>query len=109
MERRLGDSHPVVERLRLELEALASIWPDDGNRLRFELKELETAGDRIITHDVIHHLNVKGATPFSVSDAHELISELDYVIDLAEEMADFTGSSGTRSARSSIAASTRWS
>ena len=27
VERRLGDGHPVVERLRLELEALASVWP----------------------------------------------------------------------------------
>ena len=27
VERRLGDAHPVVERLRLELEALASLWP----------------------------------------------------------------------------------
>ena len=27
VERRLGAGHPVVERLRLELEALASVWP----------------------------------------------------------------------------------
>ena len=27
VESRLGDSHPVVERLRAELEALASLWP----------------------------------------------------------------------------------
>jgi hypothetical protein len=72
------------------LERLITDWPDDGTRLRFELKELETAGDRI-THDVMHHLNVKAATPFSVSDAHELISELDDVVDLAEEVADFMG------------------
>jgi uncharacterized protein Yka (UPF0111/DUF47 family) len=72
------------------LSKLIEDWPDDGNRLRFELKELETAGDRI-THDVIHHLNVKAATPFSVSDAHELVSELDDVVDLAEEVADFMG------------------
>jgi uncharacterized protein Yka (UPF0111/DUF47 family) len=38
------------------LERLITDWPDDGTRLRFELKELETAGDRI-THDVMHHLN----------------------------------------------------
>ena len=72
------------------LSKLIEDWPDDGNRLRFELKELETEGDRI-THDLIHHLNVKAATPFSVSDAHELISELDDVVDLAEEVADFMG------------------
>jgi uncharacterized protein Yka (UPF0111/DUF47 family) len=72
------------------LAKLITEWPDDGARLRFELKELETHGDRI-THDVIQHLNVRAATPFSVSDAHELISELDDVVDLAEEAADFMG------------------
>jgi uncharacterized protein Yka (UPF0111/DUF47 family) len=72
------------------LAKLITEWPDDGTRLRFELKELETHGDRI-THDVIQHLNVRAATPFSVSDAHELISELDDVVDLAEEAADFMG------------------
>jgi uncharacterized protein Yka (UPF0111/DUF47 family) len=72
------------------LAKLITEWPDDGTRLRFELKELETHGDRI-THDVIQHLNIRAATPFSVSDAHELISELDDVVDLAEEAADFMG------------------
>jgi uncharacterized protein len=72
------------------LAKLVADWPDDGTRLRFELKELETQGDRI-THDVIQHLNVKAATPFSAADAHELISELDDVVDLAEEVADFMG------------------
>ena len=79
-----------VEQATGLLAKLVADWPDDGNRLRFELKELETAGDRI-THDVIHHLNVKAATPFPVSDAHALISELDDVVDLAEEVADFMG------------------
>jgi uncharacterized protein len=72
------------------LAELVREWPDDGPRRRLELKELETAGDRI-AHDVIQHLNVKAATPFSLSDAHELISELDDVVDLAEEVADFMG------------------
>ena len=79
-----------VERATELLTRLVADWPDDGNRLRFELKELETEGDRI-THDVIHHLNVKAATPFPVADAHALISELDDVVDLAEEVADFMG------------------
>jgi uncharacterized protein Yka (UPF0111/DUF47 family) len=72
------------------LATLVSDWPDDGPRLRLELKELETEGDRI-THDVIHHLNAKAATPFPASDAHELISEVDDVVDLAEEVGDFMG------------------
>jgi uncharacterized protein len=79
-----------VEQATLLLARLVAEWPDDGNRLRFELKELETAGDRI-THDVMHHLNVKAATPFPVADAHALISQLDDVVDLAEEVADFMG------------------
>ena len=79
-----------VEQATGLLARLVAEWPDDGNRLRFELKELETEGDRI-THDVMHHLNVKAATPFPVSDAHALISELDDVVDLAEEVADFMG------------------
>lgn len=79
-----------VEQATALLAKLITEWPDDGARLRFELKELETQGDQI-THDVIQHLNVKAATPIPVSDAHELISELDDVVDLAEEVADFMG------------------
>ena len=79
-----------VEQATAMLAELIRQWPDDGARLRFELKELETHGDRIV-HDVIQHLNVKAATPFAVSDAHDLISELDDVVDLAEEVADFMG------------------
>jgi uncharacterized protein Yka (UPF0111/DUF47 family) len=79
-----------VEQATALLAKLITEWPDDGPRLRFELKELETEGDQI-THDVIQHLNVRAATPFAVSDAHELISELDDVVDLAEEVADFMG------------------
>ena len=79
-----------VERATGLMAKLVTDWPDDGNRLRLELKELETEGDRI-THDVIHHLNVKAATPFPIADAHALISELDDVVDLAEEVADFMG------------------
>jgi uncharacterized protein Yka (UPF0111/DUF47 family) len=79
-----------LEQATALLSKLIRQWPDDGARLRFELKELETSGDRIV-HDVIQHLNVKAATPFSVSDAHNLISELDDVVDLAEEAGDFMG------------------
>jgi uncharacterized protein Yka (UPF0111/DUF47 family) len=79
-----------VERATGLLAQLVADWPDEGNRLRFELKELETEGDRI-THDVMHHLNVRAATPFPVSDAHALISQIDDIVDLAEEVADFMG------------------
>ena len=79
-----------VEQATALLVELMSSWPDDGPRLRHELKELEQEGDRI-THKVIHHLNVKAATPFPAADAHALISELDDVVDFAEEVADFMG------------------
>jgi uncharacterized protein Yka (UPF0111/DUF47 family) len=79
-----------VEHATRLLATLMRDWPDDGPRLRFELKELETEGDRI-THDVMHHLNIRAATPFSVADAHMLASQLDDVVDLAEEVADFMG------------------
>jgi len=79
-----------VERATSMLARLVAEWPDDGPRRRLELKELETHGDRI-THDIIHHLNVKAATPVPAADAHELISEVDDIVDLAEEVADFMG------------------
>ncbi len=79
-----------VEQATALLVELMSSWPDDGPRLRHELKELEQEGDRI-THKVIHHLNVKAAVPFPAADAHALISELDDVVDFAEEVADFMG------------------
>ena len=84
---RAGDN---LEQATVLLRKLMAGWPDDGPRLRLELKELETHGDRI-THDVMHHLNVRAATPFPVADAHVLISEVDDVVDLAEEVADFMG------------------
>ena len=80
----------VVQEATGLLARLIAEWPDDGPRRRLELKELETAGDRIV-HDVFQHLNVRAATPIPVSDAHELISALDDVVDLAEEVADFMG------------------
>jgi uncharacterized protein len=79
-----------VEDATALLAKLIREWPDDGARLRLEVKELETHGDRI-AHDLIQHLNVKAATPFSAEDAHKLISDLDDVVDLAEEVADFMG------------------
>jgi uncharacterized protein len=85
--RRAGTNVEQATALLLEL---MQHWPDDGPRLRHELKELEGEGDRI-THKVLHHLNVKAATPFPAADAHALISELDDVVDFAEEVADYMG------------------
>jgi uncharacterized protein Yka (UPF0111/DUF47 family) len=84
------DAGANVEQATTLLARLIAEWPDDGPRLRLELKELETRGDQI-THDVMHHLNMKAATPFPVADAHVLASQLDDVVDLAEEVADYMG------------------
>lgn len=85
--RRAGQN---VEKTTGQLVELMERWPDDGARARLELKECEQEGDRI-THAVIRHLNLKAATPFGASEAHTLISELDDVVDYAEEVGDFMG------------------
>ena len=79
-----------VEKATGLLAELMETWPDEGNRLRHEIKLLEQEGDTI-THGVIQHLNLKAAVPFASSDAHRLISDLDDVVDFAEEVADFMG------------------
>ena len=79
-----------VERATGLLAELMDAWPDEGNRLRHEIKLLEEEGDKI-THGVIRHLNLKAAVPFASPDAHKLISDLDDVVDFAEEVADFMG------------------
>ena len=86
-----------VEAATALLAKLISEWPEDGPRLRLELKELETEGDRI-THDLIDHLNRKAATPFTAADAHKLISQVDDIVDLAEEVADYMGLYGIEAA-----------
>ena len=79
-----------VEAATALLAKLTAEWPEDGPRLRLELKELETEGDRI-TREVINHLHRRAATPFPAADAHELISEIDDIVDLAEEVGDYMG------------------
>jgi uncharacterized protein len=48
----------------------------------------EQEGDRI-THDIVHRLNQTFVTPIDREDILELVSALDDVIDLTEEVADF--------------------
>jgi predicted phosphate transport protein (TIGR00153 family) len=94
---RYSEFYDLFERAGRNAEAATGLlvrlmneWPEEGNRLRVEIKELEEHGDRI-THDVMVHLNTKAATPFPIADAHDLISGLDDVVDFAEEVADFMG------------------
>jgi predicted phosphate transport protein (TIGR00153 family) len=62
-------------------------WPDEGGD-RHELVECEHRGDRI-THDIIHHLYARSATPLDRDDVLSLASRLDDVVDLTEEVGDF--------------------
>ena len=53
-----------------------------------EILLCEQEGDRI-THDIVHRLNQTFVTPIDREDILELVSALDDVIDLTEEVADF--------------------
>ena len=85
--RQAGDN---AERATALLEQLMRDWPDDSPRLRLEIVDCEHEGDRI-THDLLRHLHARAFTPFDARDAHQLVSELDDVVDYAEEVADFLG------------------
>jgi uncharacterized protein len=81
-----GDNAQAATALLAEL---MREWPEHAERRR-ELVDLEHEGDRI-THDIVHHLYRKAATPFDRSDLLALASGLDDVVDYTEEVADFLG------------------
>jgi len=76
-----------VERSTACLARVVEAWPDEGGE-RHELVKLEHEGDRL-THDIVHHLYTKAATPFDRSDVLALASSLDDVVDYSEEAGDF--------------------
>jgi uncharacterized protein len=69
------------------LAGLLARWPEENGE-RHDLVDCEHEGDRI-THDIIHHLYRKAATPFEQADLLALASGVDDVVDYAEEVADF--------------------
>jgi uncharacterized protein len=81
---RAGDN---IERATRLLEDHIRSWPDASPEIRLAITECEHEGDRI-THDIMHHLHTKAFTPLPSREAHELASELDDVVDFAEEAAD---------------------
>jgi predicted phosphate transport protein (TIGR00153 family) len=85
--RLLRDAGANLERTTTLLLSVIESWPDDDGR-RHELVNLEHEGDRI-THDIIHHLHMKAATPLERSDVLALASAIDDVVDYAEEVGDF--------------------
>ena len=66
---------------------LISRWPDEDGE-RHDLVDREHEGDRI-THDIIHHLYRRSATPFDRADLLALASGVDDVVDYSEEVADY--------------------
>jgi len=59
----------------------------DRERIAAQLRELEHRGDQI-SHEIGHKLESTFVTPFDREDIHHLISRLDDVLDLIEEIAD---------------------
>ncbi|TMB48639.1 MAG: DUF47 domain-containing protein [Chloroflexi bacterium] len=59
----------------------------DRERIAAQLRDLEHRGDQI-SHDIGHKLESTFVTPFDREDIHNLISRLDDVLDLIEEVAD---------------------
>ncbi|HEX6128910.1 MAG TPA: DUF47 family protein [Candidatus Limnocylindria bacterium] len=60
---------------------------DERERLALQLRNAEHEGDRM-THEIGHKLEHTFVTPFDREDIHALISRLDDVLDLIEEVAD---------------------
>jgi predicted phosphate transport protein (TIGR00153 family) len=69
------------------LAQLLARWPDEDGE-RHDLVDCEHEGDRI-THDIIHHLHKRSATPFDRADLLALASRIDDVVDYAEEVAAY--------------------
>ena len=59
----------------------------ERERIAVQLRELEHRGDQL-THEIGHKLEATFVTPFDREDIHALISRLDDVLDLIEEVAD---------------------
>jgi uncharacterized protein len=76
-----------VGRATALLARLLASWPDEHGE-RQDLMDAEHEGDRL-THDIAHHLHRRSASPFDGADVLALASELDDVVDFAEEVADF--------------------
>jgi predicted phosphate transport protein (TIGR00153 family) len=74
----------AISRLLVEL---LSRFPDDGQGMLREIKELEHEGDRL-THEVISLLNRTFVTPFDRDDMYRLASALDDICDHVDEAAD---------------------
>jgi predicted phosphate transport protein (TIGR00153 family) len=71
------------------LDKMMNSWPEDDGLLS-EIVAAETEGDRI-THDIIKRLNSTFVTPIDREDIYGLATQMDDIVDFAEEAADFLG------------------
>jgi predicted phosphate transport protein (TIGR00153 family) len=81
----VDDAANVLGAARL-LEAMLRSY-DDIERRSTEIRHAEHRGDEI-SHDIGHRLEATFVTPFDREEIHALISGLDDVLDLIEEVAD---------------------
>lgn len=81
----VADANNVLAAARL-LEQFFRNY-DERERLANQLRNAEHEGDRI-SHEIGHKLEATFVTPFDREDIHALISRLDDILDLIEEVAD---------------------
>jgi uncharacterized protein len=71
------------------LDEMMGTWPDaDGMAQR--VIEAEHEGDRI-THEIVQRLNTTFVTPIDREDIYGLATQIDDIVDFAEEAADYLG------------------
>ena len=71
------------------LDRMMGVWPDaDG--LAQQVIEAEHDGDRI-THEIVQRLNTTFVTPLDREDIYGLATQIDDIVDFAEEAADYLG------------------
>ena len=71
------------------LDEMMHTWPDSGSLSR-EIVIAEQEGDKI-THEIVQRLNSTFVTPIDREDIYNLATQMDDIVDFAEEAADFLG------------------
>ncbi len=79
------DASNVLDGAR-QLEAMLRTY-DNADKAAKKIRETEHRGDEI-THDIGHRLEQTFVTPFDREEIHYLISGLDDILDLIEQVAD---------------------
>jgi uncharacterized protein len=69
------------------LDQMMNAWPD-AEGLGREILKAEQDGDRI-THEIVKRLNSTFVTPIDREDIYNLATQMDDIVDYAEEAADF--------------------